>query len=109
MHVFDVKDAYTSYGLVGVVLVQGDVIRQWVMSCRVLGYDIEIGVMAKLVAIMRAAGAKAITAKLRETDANFPCRSLFGKAGFSQTGEDWILPLGASPAIPGHVTFTKES
>jgi FkbH-like protein len=109
MHVFDVKDAYTAYGLVGVVLVQGETIRQWVMSCRVLGYDIEIAVMAKLVDIMRAAGAKIITAKLRETDANFPCRSLFAKAGFTQAGEDWILPVGASPAIPEHVTFSKES
>jgi FkbH-like protein len=41
MYAFEVEDRYTDYGLVGVVIVSGSTIERWVMSCRVLGYEIE--------------------------------------------------------------------
>jgi FkbH-like protein len=105
MQCFDVKDAYTAYGLVGVVLIRGTSIEQWVMSCRVLGYEIENAVMAVIVAAMRAAGAARPTGQLCETDANFPCRTLFAKNGFIKEGDAWVLPEGESPAVPEHVSM----
>jgi FkbH-like protein len=100
---FDVTDAYTEYGLVGVLLVEGATIVQFVMSCRVLGYRIEQAVLARLVATMREAGAGEITARLVETDANFPCREVYAKAGFEKFGSGWRLAPGGSVAAPLHV------
>lgn len=103
-YTFEVTDKYTDYGLVGVVILRDDTVVQWVMSCRVLGYQVEEAVMATLVDQLRAAGIGAIRGLLRETDVNFPCRTLFSKCGFVADGDDWILPADARVAIPGHVS-----
>ena len=105
--VFQVADAFTDYGLVGVVLVQGRDITQWVMSCRVLGLDIEIAVMAQVVARIRAGGPGDITGALVATDANFPCRDLFQKCGFFTNGSSWTLTDGAAISNPSHVTIVQ--
>lgn len=102
---FDVVDKFTRYGLVGVVVVDYGHIEQWVMSCRVLGYDIEIAVMNCVVAALRSHGAPCITGLLVETDANFPCRDLFAKCGFVATGDgrSWTLAPDQAMAPPAHV------
>jgi FkbH-like protein len=103
-HAFEVADAFTNYGLVGVVVTRDAAIEQWVMSCRVLGYDIESAVMAQVVRTLRRDGAEDITASLVTTDANFPCRDLFAKNGFTETGEGlWRLSNAVDPVRPEHV------
>jgi FkbH-like protein len=103
---FSVSDKFTDYGLVGVVLVRQAHILQWVMSCRVLGYDIENAVMATLVSSIRNGTETPITADLVETDANFPCRSLFSGCSFEESDEIWILPGDSAPACPPHVSLS---
>ena len=105
---FDVTDNFTAYGLVGVVLVQGSSIVQWVMSCRVLGYQIEQAVMANIIKLIETTASEAISGKLIETDVNFPCRSLFSSCGFIQDHTDWHLPSGVEVLVPGHVTMHLE-
>jgi FkbH-like protein len=100
---FSATDAYTQYGLVGVILYRGDTIEQFVMSCRVLGYGVEQAVLSHLVAFLRANGAAEIVARLVETNANFPCRDVYAKAGFVARGQDWVLDANASPKAPAHV------
>ena len=48
IYAFDVADTYTKYGLVGVVIVSGTTVEQFVMSCRVVGLDVELAVVAVL-------------------------------------------------------------
>jgi FkbH-like protein len=105
LRVFEVEDIYTDYGLVGVLIVSGADIDQWVMSCRVLGYQVENAVMVAIVDDLRAAGTSAIRGRLIETDANFPCRTLFASCGFIRDGEWWTLPPGRAIEAPGHVTM----
>jgi len=91
-YVFDVEDKHTSYGLVGVVWVQRSRILQWVMSCRVIGLDVELTVMAYIVDDLRKAGITQILANLTTTDTNFPCSDLFSRCGFVKLGTgDWCL------------------
>src|SRR5205823_4882148 len=80
--VFEVSDAFTNYGLVGVVIVRDRVVEQWIMSCRVLGYEIEEAVMAHIVRGAMNGGDGEVVGRLIETKANFPCRDLFQKCGF---------------------------
>ena len=106
-HGFEVKDSYTQYGLVGVVMVKDDALAQWVMSCRVLGLQIEEAVMAAVVEEMRSKGVKEIRAQIIETDVNFPCRDLFQKCGFVKAGDEWVLMPDTLVCAPSHVTVAK--
>ena len=56
----------------------------WLMSCRVLGYQIEQAVMATIIDII--AGGATVEGTLIETEVNFPCRSLFASCGFERDG-----------------------
>jgi FkbH-like protein len=105
-HVFDVEDRYSQYGLVGVVICAGDQIDQMVMSCRVVGLDVEVAVMADVLRRMRQTGPERITASLVETDANLLCRQLFERCGFTPGGAGvWIsLPETTEP-VPPHITI----
>jgi len=109
IHVFDVTDSFTSYGLVGVVLTKGNSVVQWVMSCRILGYQIEQAVMAVITKQLSEASSQPVHGTLIETDVNFPCRSLFSSCGFVQDGNDWHLPQGAEVAMPAHVVMKAEA
>jgi FkbH-like protein len=86
VRVFEVADSYTDYGLVGVILLRSDHIEQWVMSCRVLGYDIERAVMHRLVESIRLDRERRVYGTIVETPANIPCRDLFQKCGFVRVG-----------------------
>lgn len=105
--VFDVTDAFTAYGLVGVVLLRERSIDQWVMSCRILGLDIEIAVMEQVVEWARARGPGDVKGVLVSTDANFPCRDLFQKCGFMSDGLSWVLSATATLPKAPHVSITS--
>jgi FkbH-like protein len=108
-HAFEVTDAYTGYGLVGVVLLLATTITQWVMSCRILGFEIEVAVMGTIVSKLREDGALTIQAHLVDTDVNLPCRDLFAKCGFVQTADAWVLPHGVQVSLPAHVRMEQVS
>jgi FkbH-like protein len=105
--IFNVQDAFTNYGLVGVVLVKDAVIEQWVMSCRVIGYDIEQAVMSVIVQALRGANAIAVTGVLVETEANLACRSLFENAHFRRMQTGWVLEASELLTIPSHITLVQ--
>jgi FkbH-like protein len=103
-YVFEVEDRYSQYGLVGVVIAAADRIEQMVMSCRVVGLDVEIAVMAEILRRMRRTGTSRITARLVETDANLLCRNVFERAGFTADGEDtWISQTQTTATSPAHI------
>ncbi|HEV2301189.1 MAG TPA: HAD-IIIC family phosphatase [Stellaceae bacterium] len=106
-YTFEVEDRFTNYGLVGVVVMEGGSIVQWVMSCRVLGYQVEEAVMATLVGRIRSGdGAPAVTGELVETEVNFPCRDLFDKCGFRVNGDRWALNAETPLPVPAHVSIS---
>jgi predicted enzyme involved in methoxymalonyl-ACP biosynthesis len=89
---FEVENNFTAYGLVGAVLIEPGVIRQWVMSCRLPGDQVDLAVMAWIVARMRTEGVRDIVGRLLRTDVNLPCRQLCIDCRFKSQGyEDWTL------------------
>ena len=112
MHTFEVKDRYTDYGLVGVVLTHRGSIAQWVMSCRVLGYQIEEAVMITLMQQAAKSGVNLLSATLLITETNFPCRDLFARCGFDKTDISereflyWQVTTQSLPAMPAHIIMT---
>jgi len=100
---FSVKDRYSDYGLVGVLFVLTDCITQFVMSCRVLGMEIEIAVLRELARVLRDGNpSQPISALVVDTDKNTPSRNVYLSAGFQPTTHpQCFLSLGPLPAELG--------
>jgi FkbH-like protein len=96
---FRVTDRFTEYGLVGVLFWRNGEIVQFVMSCRVLGLDVELFALAHAVTRMRPG---AVNATLVETPDNGPCRDVFTRAGFAAAGEGRFV-LEGEAITPGHI------
>ncbi|KXV70826.1 phosphatase [Acetobacter malorum] len=106
---FTVQDKFTDYGLVGVLFLKKSEIVQYVMSCRVLGMEVEEFVVAEAVALVRKAhGNVRVTASVHELPDNTPCRDVYLRVGFR---EDWvsegihyyILDEGKNPKAASHI------
>lgn len=82
IHSFSVQDKFSDYGQVGAVLVQHGVIRQYTMSCRVLGMDVELAALHHVADVVFAAGAELLVGAVVETELNTPCRDVYDRAGF---------------------------
>jgi len=108
LFVFHVEDKYTRYGLVGVIPYINGQIRQFAMSCRVLGLDVETSVISAIVKI-EAPKQTAITARVVETDANLVCRDIFTRCGFRADTQDSTIFLRLPDAIAdvaSHLSLT---
>jgi FkbH-like protein len=105
-----VKDKYTTYGLVGVLVIEGNTISQFVMSCRVVGLDVEFGVIAALIQQMRIRGNDEIAAILIKTPANTLCRDLWSNCGFEEQEDMYIRSASAEELhIPYHIALQTKA
>lgn len=100
---FKVRDRFTSYGVVAAVIVEAGHIKQFVMSCRVAGMDVELAAVAKVVEAIGNSGFESVTADVVDTPANLVCRNLFELSGFDPGSEGvWIRGTLPPPAVPAH-------
>lgn len=106
--VFTVADRFTAYGLVGVLLVQGAEIIQFVMSCRVLGLGVETSVLHEIARHVRSDTSGAVlTTKTVDTDANLASRDVFGRSGFMQyEAGKYRWQQASIPEIPVHLSLS---
>jgi FkbH-like protein len=105
-HAFEVEDRFTRYGIVGLAIVEGNTIVQFVMSCRVFGLDVERAVIAAVCRRLHGARGSKLVARLNETDANFPCRDLYARCGFAADGGHWTKPHAQPIEVPSHIALT---
>jgi len=104
--VLDVADRFTTYGLVGVLLVRRNDILQFVMSCRVVGMDVEIAAVAGVLQAIRTPGVVEIGAGLVETPANLLCRDLWVRCGFVSASPEHYRRSASPPlATPAHIAL----
>jgi FkbH-like protein len=104
--VAEAADRHAEYGLVLVALASGAVIEQVVMSCRVIGLDVEIAALSWLSeALLRR--HPQVFARARDTDANLLSRDLFKKCGWVRDGGDWRTDSAC--AAPDHLHLSLPS
>lgn len=92
---FEVADKFTEYGLVGMALLRRGVIEQFVMSCRVIGLDLEL----KSLELIKARH-KQLRAVYIRTDKNFLCKDLFERAGFTGVDAQWDWRSDIPSTVP---------
>jgi FkbH-like protein len=104
VYTLDVTDRYTAYRVVGVLVVRGEEIVQFVMSCRVIGMDVELAAVSGVLSAMAARGHKRAVTSLVETPANLPCRDLWSHCGFVAGRRGLFIrkPIGTL-AVPAHI------
>lgn len=98
-----VCDKFTEYGLVGVLMVRDGVIEQFVMSCRVVGLDVEIAALSHVVGEMAERGRATVQARLVDTGANGLCRTLYPTCGFELAESDWSRSTEPPLIVPDHI------
>ena len=104
--VLDVTDRFTAYGIVGVLLASGNEIVQFVMSCRVVGMDVEVAAVTGVLRAIAAGGAAEYRATLVPTSANLLCRDLWERCGFAATGPEQYRRSPDPPlAVPSHIAL----
>ena len=100
-----VEDKFGDYGITGVVVLKNLNEDEWVidtllLSCRILGKNVELALMREIVNTLREKGAKKIRAKFIPTPKNAPAKEFFSECGFvlgSESGEEknYILEIGS--------------
>lgn len=92
---FRVSDSFGEAGLTGLLSVetQGSVaqIRDFVMSCRVMGRGVENVMFAVAVAHARATGAETLSATYIRTERNNPTLEILHASGFHQEADGLFL------------------
>lgn len=106
IYAFSVNDRYADYGTVGVLFTNGFEIVQFVMSCRVLGMDVETAVLSKLVSMLRGETRSEIKAPIIPTETNTPCRDIYKNSGFVEQSGTYVLPTTSDIARPSHIEIT---
>lgn len=103
IYAFEVEDRFTKYGTVIVSLVQSSDIHIFVMSCRVIGLDVELAALAYIANDALHLGIGRLSGHTKTTDANVLSRDLFSRAGYVQQESKWILELNEDRHIPEHI------
>jgi FkbH-like protein len=105
---FDVQDRFSEYGLVGVAVMRGGHISQFVMSCRVLGLGAEAAFLAYLAERAGGSGCEMMTADYVATELGGLARDFLQRNGFVEAGARWEVRIDAVPATPSHVEVVVE-
>lgn len=102
-------DRFADYGIVGAVIADGGVIRQLVVSCRVIGLGLDqLLLRAAVTDIARRMSAPRIVGRLIATARNHPARHVFATAGFTRDPDDetrWSIDAG-TPAAPTELPYS---
>jgi FkbH-like protein len=102
-HAFELHDRFSDYGLVGVAIVQGGHISQFVMSCRVLGLGAEDALLAHVAMRAAASGQAQLSADYIQTNVNAPARDLYTRHGFAEHGGTFRAPTSSALSPPAHI------
>ncbi|MEV4441662.1 HAD-IIIC family phosphatase [Streptomyces sp. NPDC049577] len=112
-----VADRFGDEGLAGALFVRTGhdtwTLDNLVLSCRVLGREVEDACLAALIGAARDAGAALLLARWHDTGANAAVRELYLRHGFTPREQDGLLarPTAAPAKAPAHIglqTGTQE-
>lgn len=78
-----VADKFGDNGITGTVMVSGDEIDTFLLSCRILGKGIEVAFIKKVCAMLAESGAGSLKAKYIPTAKNAQVKDFYEKCGFT--------------------------
>ena len=110
-----VRDRFGDSGLTGIVSIerQGTIahIRDFVLSCRVFGRQIEKVMLHLAGALASDSGATTLAAAYQETEKNKPCLEFFSSCGLARATEEAVFSwdLSESYPVPPFITLISQN
>jgi FkbH-like protein len=107
---FEIQDKFTAYGLTALVLIAGNTIEQFVMSCRVFGLEVEKACVVLACKGIVASGSDKINGKLEVSGRNALSMSVYQDQGFEQIGGNlWVSSRKDFSVPPISLLFRSNS
>jgi FkbH-like protein len=111
---FAVRDRFTDYGMVGVVVLKIDSpsevhIEHVVMSCRVFGLDVERAALVEMLTHVRRSDNRRLVGTIEKVSVNQPCWDLYSRLGFAEVSKGvWSLEGALERPQDCYVSVTWE-
>ena len=83
-----VADKFGDNGITGCIMVNGDTIDTFLLSCRILGKGIERAFLNKILLLLKESGLKTVLAHYAPTAKNAQVKDFFDRCGFHCEAED---------------------
>jgi FkbH-like protein len=112
------RDRLGDHGLIGIIVLSPEgeemVIRDWLMSCRVLARGVEQHLMNMVVAEAQSRGCTRVRGEYIRTAKNAMVREFYAQFGFTMIGDDpdhtlWLLPISAYEPVPTFINAASET
>ena len=102
---FRVRDKFVDYGLVGLILEKNRIFTQYVLSCRVLGMEVETSALHWVMSQVSAPSTR-FSGRIVDTGVNMVSRDIFSRSGFGEveSGRFEYVSNGR-PEIASHLTL----
>ncbi len=117
VYLYRVEDCFGDYGLVSAAIVdlagETPFIEEWVLSCRVMGKQVEDALLGYMEADLQAAGYGQLRGRYVPTAKNKPVEQLYDRLGYQLVSQDsggekeYCLRLADRPARAEHVAWIE--
>jgi FkbH-like protein len=112
---FRVSDRFGESGLTGILSIvkvgHEAHLTDFILSCRVMGRQVEDAMLAVATEEAQRLGAEAIIAEYRPTEKNSPCLEFWQESGFETDGSEHVFrwSLDKKYAVPVHIEVRPKS
>lgn len=108
-----VEDKFGDNGITGVFIVNKDNPKEWfidsfLLSCRVMGREVEKGVFGYIINKAREEGVEKIRAQFIPTQKNKPIERFLPDCGFSKESDHWVYQISSNFVIPEYLKVSVE-
>lgn len=108
-----VEDKFGDNGITGVFIIKKAQPTEWVLdtfllSCRVIGRDVEKGILNHIINIAKKNGVKKLKAQFISTQKNKPIESFLPDCGFKKEDDYWVYDLNVPFNSPNYLKVIVE-
>lgn len=108
-----VEDKFGNNGITGVFIVKKDNQKEWMidtflLSCRIMGREVEKGILAHIINKARENKVEKIKAQFIPTKKNKPIENFLPNCGFQKESEYWVYKINSSFKVPAYLTVSVE-
>lgn len=105
-HGYEVEDKFTNYGLVALAIIKIPEVLQFVMSCRIVGLDVERSILALIMNVAKNGGFSNIRGPFVFTGTNQPMINSLSNLGLVYDGTIWETAPNVLIPPPAHIACT---
>ena len=108
-----VEDKFGDNGITGVFIVHKENSKEWfidtfLLSCRIMGREVEKGMLGYIVNKAKENGVEQIKAQFIPSQKNKPIEDFLPNCGFQKDGDCWFYSLKTQFTIPEYLTVRVE-